>query len=185
MPPRRRRLRNSSAEAKREEAEKHERNQKDMDFSVKWFEALPESEKKTMESEFLAESNPIDRGLFKQKGYGCIVFRFFVKKKWLNVSQLYTGVVVPRVLARQSWMPSDARKGHAGLLTCPRQGLLAEPVPVCFTISRMPGFHVDDLWGMGATLRNGSLSSCYWPRASSARTSLVEIFWQPFKISKK
>ena len=71
-----------AAEAKRAEAEKTARNRAEMDRAFKWFEALPEEGRKAMESEFLAESNPIDIGGFKKSGHGFIGFRFFVKKKW-------------------------------------------------------------------------------------------------------
>jgi plasmid replication initiation protein len=70
------------AETKRADAEKRERDRADMELSIKWFEALPESEKKAIESEYLAESNAVDIGGFKKSGYNYIGFRFFAKKKW-------------------------------------------------------------------------------------------------------
>jgi hypothetical protein len=74
------------AEAKRAEAEKSERKKAEMELSIQWFEALPESEKKAIEGEFLAESNPIDIGGFKKRGYTFIGFRFFVNKKWKSTN---------------------------------------------------------------------------------------------------
>jgi hypothetical protein len=69
---------------KRAEAEKYERQKTEMELSIKWFEALPESEKKAMEGEYLAESNAVDIGGFKKSRHNYIGFRFFATKKWLR-----------------------------------------------------------------------------------------------------
>ena len=76
--------RQAAAEAKRAEAEKAERSKRETELSAAWFSALPDGDKETLGSAFLAESNPVDVGLFKRKGYDCIGFRFFIKRKWLE-----------------------------------------------------------------------------------------------------
>jgi len=73
---------NAAAEAKRAEKEKLARSQADMALSIEWFEALPEGERKALESAFLAASNPVDIGGFKKSGCDYIGFRFFIKKLW-------------------------------------------------------------------------------------------------------
>jgi plasmid replication initiation protein len=73
-----------AAEAKRAEAEKAKRSRMEMDLASAWFSALPDDEKETLGSAFVAESNPVDVGLFKRKGYDCTGFRFFIKRKWLE-----------------------------------------------------------------------------------------------------
>jgi hypothetical protein len=71
-------------EARRAETEKFERNQVEMELSDKWFESLPDLEKKAIEDDFIEASNTVDIGAFKRKGYNYTGFRFFVKRKWLN-----------------------------------------------------------------------------------------------------
>jgi hypothetical protein len=55
-----------------------------MELSDKWFESLPDLEKKAIEDDFIEASNTVDIGAFKRKGYNYTGFRFFVKRKWLN-----------------------------------------------------------------------------------------------------
>jgi hypothetical protein len=76
--------RQRAAEAKRCEAEKYEQSKTETELSAEWFAALPDDEKKTMGTMFVAESNPFDAGSFKRKGYDYIGFRLFVKRKWLQ-----------------------------------------------------------------------------------------------------
>jgi Initiator Replication protein len=71
-----------AAEAKQADAEKTERSKTEMALAFKWFEALPEGEKKALEIEYLAESNATDVGFYKKTGYNYIGFHFFVKKIW-------------------------------------------------------------------------------------------------------
>jgi hypothetical protein len=68
---------------KREEEEKHERDRAELNLSTKWFEALPDTVKKSIESEYIAASNSIDAGFLKKKGYTYTPFLVFVKlHKW-------------------------------------------------------------------------------------------------------
>jgi plasmid replication initiation protein len=76
--------RQQAAEAKRAEAEKAKRSRMEMELAAAWFSVLPDDEKETLGSAFVAESNPVDVGLFKRKGYDCTGFRFFIKRKWLE-----------------------------------------------------------------------------------------------------
>jgi hypothetical protein len=72
------------AAAKRAEAEKAKRSKIETELAAAWFSALPDDGKEAMGIAYLAESNPIDVGLFKHKGYDYIGFQFFVKRKWLE-----------------------------------------------------------------------------------------------------
>jgi hypothetical protein len=76
--------RQAAAEAKRAEAEKAKRSKMEMELAAAWFAAMPDDGKERMGSAFVAESNPVDVGLFKRNGYDCIGFRFFIKRKWLE-----------------------------------------------------------------------------------------------------
>jgi multidrug efflux pump subunit AcrA (membrane-fusion protein) len=76
--------RQQAAEAKRAEIEKARRSEMERELAAEWFFALPDDEKETLGSAFVAESNPVDVGLFKRKGYDCTGFRFFIKRKWLE-----------------------------------------------------------------------------------------------------
>jgi plasmid replication initiation protein len=72
---------------KRAEEEKHERDRAELDLSTKWFEALPDTVKKSIESEYIAASNSIDAGFLKKKGYTYTPFLVFVKlNKWRSQS---------------------------------------------------------------------------------------------------
>lgn len=68
------------AETKRIEAEKRKQERAEIDQALVWFEGLPEGIKKALETEFLAEANSVDAGIFKKKGRDYIGFRLFVKK---------------------------------------------------------------------------------------------------------
>ena len=76
--------RQAAKEAKRAEAEKSARSKLETELAAAWFSALPDDGKEAMGIAYLAESNPVDVGLFKHKGYDHIGFRFFVKRKWLE-----------------------------------------------------------------------------------------------------
>jgi plasmid replication initiation protein len=76
--------RQQAAEAKRAEKEEAKRSEMERELAAAWFSALPDDEKKMLGSAFVAESNPVDVGLFKRKGYDCTGFRFFIKRKWLE-----------------------------------------------------------------------------------------------------
>ena len=76
--------RQAAAEAKRAEAEKAKRSKLETELAAAWFSALPDDGKEALGIAYLAESNPVDVGLFKHKGYDYIGFRFFVKRKWLE-----------------------------------------------------------------------------------------------------
>jgi plasmid replication initiation protein len=76
--------RQQAAEAKRAEAEKAKLSRMEMELAAAWFSALPDGEKETLGSAFVAESNPVDAGNFKRRGYIYIGFQFFVKRKWLE-----------------------------------------------------------------------------------------------------
>jgi hypothetical protein len=76
--------RQREAEEKRAEAEKLQRNQTERELSIKWFEALPDGEKKAFEIEYFAQANTFDAGEYRKKGYAYIGFRFFVNSIWKN-----------------------------------------------------------------------------------------------------
>ena len=76
--------RQAAKEAKRVEAEKAGRSKMETELAATWFSALPDDEKKTLGIAYVAESNPIDVGSFKRKGYQYVGFQFFVKRKWLE-----------------------------------------------------------------------------------------------------
>jgi hypothetical protein len=57
------------------------------ELSAAWFSALPDGEKETLGTAYVAEANPFDAGSFKRKGYDYIGFRFFIKRKWLELNQ--------------------------------------------------------------------------------------------------
>ena len=80
--------RQAAKEANRAELEKAERSKMKTELSAAWFSALTDDDKKTLGVAFLAESNPYDAGSFKRKGYDCIGFRLFIKRKWLESNQL-------------------------------------------------------------------------------------------------
>jgi hypothetical protein len=46
-----------------------------------------------MESEYLAESNPVDIGGFKKSRYNYTGFRFFAKKKWLSSAAITDNII--------------------------------------------------------------------------------------------
>jgi hypothetical protein len=79
--------RQQEAEAKRAEKEQAKRSRMDMELAAAWFAAMPDDEKETMGSAFVAESNPVDAGNFKRRGYIYMGFQFFVKRKWLELHQ--------------------------------------------------------------------------------------------------
>ena len=54
------------------------------ELAAAWFSALPDDEKEALGTAYVAESNPIDVGSFKRKGYQYMGFQFFVKRKWLE-----------------------------------------------------------------------------------------------------
>jgi hypothetical protein len=72
------------AAEKRAEAEHAARQQRELELSITWFEALPESDKKAMKSEYLTGLNSIETGEYKKRGDNYIGFRFFANKKWLD-----------------------------------------------------------------------------------------------------
>jgi plasmid replication initiation protein len=76
--------RQQAAEAKRAEVEKAERSKMEMELAAAWFSAMPDDEKNKMGSAFVAESNPVDVGNFKRRGYTYMGFQFFIKRKWLE-----------------------------------------------------------------------------------------------------
>ena len=79
--------RQQEAEAKRAEKEEAKRSRMETELSAAWFSALPDDEKETLGSAFVAESNTFDVGNFKRKGYTYMGFQFFVKRKWLELNQ--------------------------------------------------------------------------------------------------
>jgi plasmid replication initiation protein len=79
--------RQAAAEAKRAKAEAAKRSEMEMELAAAWFAAMPDDEKETMGSAFVAESNPVDVGNFKRRGYIYMGFQFFVKRKWLEMHQ--------------------------------------------------------------------------------------------------
>ena len=79
--------RKAAKDAQKADAEKAERSKIETELSAAWFSTLTGDEKEAMGRAFLAESNPVDAGLFKRKGYDCIGFRFFLKRKWLESNQ--------------------------------------------------------------------------------------------------
>jgi hypothetical protein len=56
----------------------------EMELAAAWFAAMSDDEKERMGSAFVAESNPVDAGNFKRRGYIYMGFQFFVKRKWLE-----------------------------------------------------------------------------------------------------
>jgi plasmid replication initiation protein len=76
--------RQQAAEAKRAEKEEARRSAMERELAAAWFSALPDDEKETLGSAFVAESNSVDVGLFKRNGYDYTGFRFFVKRKWME-----------------------------------------------------------------------------------------------------
>jgi hypothetical protein len=77
----------SAKEAKRAEVEKAKRSRMEMELAAAWFSAMPDDEKERMGSAFVAESNPVEVGYFKRRGYIYMGFQFFVKRKWLELHQ--------------------------------------------------------------------------------------------------
>jgi plasmid replication initiation protein len=76
--------RQQAAEAKRAEKEEAKRSTMERELAAAWFSALPDDEKETLVSTYVAESNPVDIRLFKRNGYDYPGFRFFIKRKWLE-----------------------------------------------------------------------------------------------------
>jgi hypothetical protein len=77
-----RRSEQQKAEARRAEADRRDRERDALGLALEWFKALPEAERRAVEDAYLAESNSIDAGIFRQKGHQYTGFRIYVKKMW-------------------------------------------------------------------------------------------------------